>query len=109
MFILPLNVLIMLWIHGVSLQNLVQTGVYYDFSQIPLSVSDTIKLFSFLKLLLAVKVQVIVVVGKLLYYENHIIFIFWVEGLFYFEKYIFGCQETYLQLGLLIGTFWTCL
>ena len=46
-----------------------------------------------------------VMVENLLFYENNFIFISWVKILFSFGKIMLDGQDTYLRLGLLLGTF----
>jgi len=46
-----------------------------------------------------------VMVENLLVYENNFIFISWVKILFRFGKITLDGQNTYLRLGLLLGTF----
>ena len=46
-----------------------------------------------------------VMIGNLLFYGNDFIFISWVKILFNFGKITLDGQDTYLWLGLLLGTF----
>ena len=43
-------------------------------------------------------------IEELLFYENYIVSVFWIEDLFFFFGNMVSGQSTYLGLGLLLGT-----